>query len=254
MYCTLKRKNLVILIVALSVVIISLAIALLLTVSHYQTNTDASNQMLKEITQGNADLQKQISDIESKYEDIESKYEEANKNKTSLESEVSKLKNEIRTLQTDKIKLSNQLSEAQKKANEWEKKFLESDSQNVEYSYSFNDVTSLYNAVKKNPEAYYGKPVKVLTVVYEDSEDPYLYMFDPSVSIDSSLYMNGVEWRYLVNQHKPLPALLDEYPLYAFIDSGDYVKMYGIVSINSDATICLSSCVFEVIQTSEERK
>ena len=201
--------------------------------------------MLKEITQGNADLQKQISDIESKYE-------EANKNKTSLESEVSKLKNEIRTLQTDKIKLSNQLSEAKKNANEWEKKFLESDPQNVEYSYSFNDVTSLYNAVKKNPEAYYGKPVKVLTVVYEDSEDPYLYMFDPSVSIDSAY--TDYDWWKLFNQHKPLPALLDEYPLYAFIDSGDYVKMYGIVSINSDATICLSSCVFEVIQTSEERK
>ena len=246
MFCTIKKRNIVMLAVTASVFIISLAVALFLTVSHYQTNTDTSNQMLKEITQKNADLQKQILDIESKYE-------EANKNKTSLESEVSKLKNEIRTLKTDKTILSNQLSEANKKAAEWEKKFLESDSQNVEYSYTFKDVTSLYNAVKKNPEAYYGKPIKVLTVVYEDSEDPYLYMFDPSVSIDSSLYMDGFEWHSLVNKHKPMPALLDEYPLYAFIDSGDYVKMYGIVSINSDASICLSSCVFEVIQTSEER-
>ena len=85
----------------------------------------------------------------------------------------------------------------------------------------------------------------------EDPDDVYLYMFDPSVEIDSSY--TSFEWHLLINKHDPMPALLDDYAFYAFIDSGDYVKMYGVVSINSDAELCLSSCAFDIIQTSEER-
>lgn len=238
MFCMIKKRNIVMLVVAALVVIGSLVTAFSINLSTI-ADIEQDNENLK---QDNESLKAEITNIETKYEGAVKTYENR---LATYRSDVEKLKNQNNDL-------SKRLTDSMTEAAKWKKKYLDSDTEDVEYSYSFDSVTALQNAVKKNPEAYYGKAVKVLTVVYEDSEDPYLYMFDPSVSIDSSS-MSSFEWHYLVNKYNAMPALLDEYPLYAFIDSGDYVKMYGIVSVNSEATLCLSSCVFEVIQTSEER-
>ena len=199
----------------LSVAVIALTVALILTIG------------------GSAVLS---INLNSKNEELQFKNEELQ----------SKLDHSEEALQSQKTLAEQYRAEAEL----WENKFLNSDPDDVTYSDSFNSVEELNAAIKNNPTFYNNKRIKVVGTIYKD--DDFLDIADDN-GCDFSAFTH-IEFRiYKRNYPKYVISIeIADDLQYTVVETGDYVKMYGTVKI-SNGEIYLTDCEYSMIATRDER-
>lgn len=146
----------------------------------------------------------------------------------------------------------NELKTAQSDIEYWKNKYIDADSANVTYSYEFSSVNALITAIKKNPEAYHNKQVKVFGMLltyegYDSNKDyvKFLSLFDyngENVSFNEnyearSFYYNKIEAKQAID------VTLSSDLQYTVAETGDYVNLYGTVKI-TNGEIYLDKCQY----------
>lgn len=167
------------------------------------------------------------------------------------------------------VELENKANELENKANKlaaeaaiWEYRFISSDPDNVSYSDSFNSVSDLISAIKKNPSYYDGKWVKVIggvsshdTFYTKDEIDEILASGDSESVWDLYLIQKITNGRYnhlkLSDDTCDLNCYLS-YKQNIFIQEEDFIKLYGMIMI-SEGKISLNYCKYEMLIPAEEQ-
>ena len=184
-------------------------------------------------------IQTELLDTQSALENIQSTLNSTKEKLSKAESDLSKANSNISDLK--KV-----VEEYKSQVEYWKEKCLASDPDNVSYSYEFDSVTALWEAVKKAPSAYTNQNIKVVATVYKDKQgdivivdinDENLGLLDGSLKTLSFLSKNA-------NIDVKIPN--------AFVESGDYIKLYGTVKI-SNGEIYLDNCQYDMISTVSER-
>lgn len=171
----------------------------------------------------------------------------------STESKLKAKENELKTIKINLKNTQNNLTDTNKKlsytlssltdartdAAMWKEKYMQSDPANVTYSYEFPSVNALLMAIKKNPEAYNNKQVKVFGMIlaYEhlslnkkvialiDYKNEALSNTDDFVA--RSLYRTKTEVK------EAIEVTLSNDLQYIVAETGDYVNLYGTVRITT---------------------
>lgn len=171
----------------------------------------------------------------------------------STESKLKAKENELKTIKVNLKNTQNNLTDTNKKLSNtlssltdartdaamWKEKYMQSDPANVTYSYEFPSVNALLMAIKKNPEAYHNKQVKVFGMIlaYEhlalnkkvialiDYKNEALSNTDDFVV--RSLYRTKTEVK------EAIEVTLSNDLQYIVAETGDYVNLYGTVRITT---------------------
>jgi hypothetical protein len=210
-----------------------LAIIGVVVVGHYTSEIDRRDTLI----QANAQT----------IEELESNLKTANEKIVRKENELSIVQKNYSDIQQNLEKKMNELEEAKKNAEYWKERFDNSDPENITYSYEFSSVKDLYAAIKSNPIAYTGQIIKIIGTIYhfdsvfDDSEAVYLYSGN-SNDIPTGGGVTASAW---IKEKQKLKELIEVRLLsdlqYTVLETGDYVKIYGIVVIY-DGDIYLDWC------------
>ena len=159
----------------------------------------------------------------------------------SLAKELASAKSTISSLEYENKDLKNKLKET--------------DPEDVDYSYSFDSVSGLMTAIRKNPTAYKNKQVKIVgSICYHWADKNELKLFDLkssdeyvfNVTYASAQRMFWEEDKYLLGELVGVEFRKDS--IYSILKDKDYIKLYGTVRIEN-GEIYLSDCDFEIISS-----
>lgn len=190
--------------------------------------------------------------------------------KTALQDELksteSKLKTKENELKTIKVNLKNtqnnltdtnkklsntisSLTDARTDAAYWKEKYMASDPANITYSYEFPSVNALLMAIKKNPEAYHNKQVKVFGMIFTYEHETFnrkeiaLIDYKGETLPDT----DGFKARFFKNDKIEAKQAIEVTMLndlqYTVAETGDYVNLYGTVRI-TNGEIYLDKCQY----------
>ena len=179
---------------------------------------------------------------------------------TILEGDLKITKNNLNRKDTDlkianaKISDNNRLlqnKEAELKAAKadieyWKTKYMATDLANVTYSYEFSSVNALLTAIKKNPEAYQNKQVKVFGMIltYKISKKTIGLIDYKGENLSSySEIRAGVFMDKKIEAKSGIEVTLSSDLQYTVAETGDYVNLYGIVKI-INGEIYLDKCQY----------
>ena len=117
--------------------------------------------------------------------------------------------------------------------------------------YTFELVQDLKLAIKKNPEMYENKQITVKGSILKT--DGKVIVSDAApLSIDDtfngSTLMAEVEFRKRANANPNIAIVMSKDNTATLLDSGDYVKIIGTVTI-TNSEVYLGSCTYEMIKS-----
>lgn len=219
--------------IILCVTTIALTVILTVTINNY-------NRTISGLTS-------QYGQLQSQNEQLQSELKESQK---SLEEAILEWESVSTALQEQKA-LTSQYEEA---AYIWRDKYLNADSSDALYTDSFETVSALMTAIKKNPTAYNDKRIKLLGTVLKVQDEnvmalsDYYYFFSKDVSESSADYTAG----FLYREYESIRIKITNTFQSAAIASGDYVKLYGTVKV-SKGEIYLDDCECSIVVTRDER-
>lgn len=147
----------------------------------------------------------------------------------------------------------------------WEDKLLKSDPSGVKYDYYFESVEALLDAIKHDPDMYDGKKVKVVGTLHMSIDSEYDgrlvdFVADSTNLPPSEDRLTGDGLRARIELRKALNGAthkiyIDIYKdaQYAVAEDGDYVKIYGTITLDRDS-IYIDDCEYDLIATLDERR
>lgn len=218
----------------LGVAVIALTVTLILTIN-------SNTKTVDELNSKNEQLQEELIQTETKRDSLASQLEST---KASLETQKKLVS-----------KYQAAASEYQSEVESLKNKLISSDPDNITYSDSFDTVDELMVAIKKHPTEYVGKQVKVVGTILKDEEGGSVTLSD--VHLDYEDIINAERYNFLVHYYSrnypSIATIIADDVQYTVLETGDYVKMYGTVTI-SNGEIYLSNCEYSMITTRDERK
>ncbi len=205
-----------------------------------QTIQDLTNE-IQNIQSDNERLRTECATI------LSSKDAEIKKIKANLDNKATELKE----TQTDLQKSNNDVVFWMAEAQFWMNEYVNSDPKNVSYSEQFLNVNQLLTAIANNPYLYDAKNVKVLGTIYrynsifEEGEQDTIFLFSGSENeIPSGGGVAASSWIKKKKEAKEIIEVrLSNDLQYSAAQTGDYVKMYGLV-ISSNDKIYLTLCEY----------
>lgn len=229
-----KRLGYIASYIILSFIIIGLSIFLIISEIQNQDYIKSNQNTIDELNKENEALRGSLvianSDLEIATNAKEYYRSQANKYQKTL---------------TEQTYLVNQYK---KEAEQWKQKYLNSDSDNSSYAYSFNSVYSLLKAIKNNPKKYNGKQIKVIgtvckkekweTVLFDNDDD---FVFSNDLGIRALLYLGECE-----DNGKLILITISDDVMYTVLENGNYIKIYGTVKIENNQ-LALDKCEYERI-------
>ena len=234
-----KKPLIIVTYVLLISVIISLSVFCILSI---QNKDNTINQL--------------ESDMAALQEDLKSVGNKLKAKENELKTIKANLKNTQNNLTDTNAKLSDatsSLTDARTDAAYWKEKYMASDPANVTYSYEFSSVNALITAIKKDPEAYHNKQVKVfgmlLTYNAYNSNKKYVKfvsLFDyknENISFSPDDYEAEYLMRKKSEAKEAIDIILSSDLQYTVAETGDYVNLYGIVRI-TNGEIYLDKCQY----------
>ena len=146
------------------------------------------------------------------------------------------------------------------KVESWADEILNSDPDGVEYDFFFTSVKDLLYAIKHEPDKYNNAKVKILGTM-QKGYDGLLYearLVDftadsTNMSIDESLSSQYQFRKTLDSSSSKINVLISNDAQFSVAEDGDYVKLYGSVTITRDE-IYITNCEYSLIATLSERK
>ena len=221
------------------------------TVLKFKTNLlESDNSSLKS---DNMELQSEVEGLKKEVEAIKN---QLSSTEGTLKNVQALYKSAQATIEARESELADQKSLAaqyREEALTWKDKYMNSDPANVTYSYEFPSVNALISAIKKNPEAYHNKQVKVfgmlLTYNTYDSNKKYIKfvsLFDyknENISFSPDDYAAEYLMRIKSETKEAIDVKLSSDLQYTVAETGDYVNLYGIVKI-TNGEIYLDKCQY----------
>lgn len=145
------------------------------------------------------------------------------------------------------------------KTESWSSSLLKSDPSGVQYDYYFKSVEDMYDAIKRDPDKYNGKSVKVIGTLYKVPGSSDISLLDYTVT--SAAFKSEDNYspvrivldmvsRY--NSFEKIDVSITSDTQYAVIETGDLVKLYGTIVIDRSG-IQFENCEYKLIATLEER-
>lgn len=215
MYCTIRKRNIVIFMVVVLLIIASLAIALVY-----------SNSSAKDVEQ----------ESRQEHESEHTAALSTDKNDVGGESGQGQESEHTSTLPTDK-------NEAEEESEV---------SENPEQQFSFKTVQDLLAAIKKSPYKYIDKRVFVKGTLCKCEKSGHLSAILALVDTNEPLpAYNGAELRYQLNINPSINITMVNDVSYTVIEHNDYLRISGIVKI-SNGEIYLDRCTYKLLQQPEE--
>ena len=198
-------------------------------------------------------INKLESDNSSLQSELNSKESALDTVRTNLINKESELEDTQAELETALANLQDQINSTlywMESSTYWMNLFINSDPEDVTYSYSFNSVNELLTAVKDRPWAYNNMQVKVLGTLYNeyfDVCDPYLVDYENGESFPDNIISGELATYIWMKKKKDANQLIDiilaSDTQFTVAESGDSVKMYGTVVI-SNGEIYLDNCKY----------
>jgi hypothetical protein len=238
-----KNGGLIALCIILIILVAGLSVVLLFSIKHTQDKVSELNgtieQLNKEIKQTKnkfAECNSDLTYYKNVFTQTRDKLTEANALTTQQSAKISSLEATIQTLK---------------------QKLAQSDPTNVKYSYSFDSVSTLLSAIKKNPNEYVNKQVKVVGTAYNTKTNGVFetVLFDMSSSEsfpDTPSSEFEIENHVFLKRKRENGELItieitDEVML-TVLESGDYIKLYGTVRV-ANGEIYLDWCSYDRISS-----
>ena len=137
----------------------------------------------------------------------------------------------------------------------WDDKLLESDPKGVAYYEYFKTVGELLDAIKRNPDLYNNKEIKVIGTIYRDDNNMLLIDYSAvsgNMPTGTSL-MDEYLFEQSLNTYNKIEILITSDAQYAVAENGDYVKIYGTIRLEREH-IYIDNCRCDLIATLNERK
>ena len=188
-------------------------------------------------------LETDVNVLESELKSTESKLK---RKESDLSIAYAKISDNNRLLQNKEAELKTAKSDIEY----WKNKYMATDPANVTYSYEFSSVNALLTAIKKNPEAYHNKQVKVFGMILTCNKlgktTKTVHVFDYkgedvnfSTSSGDALYLMLTK-----DEAKELIEInLSSDLQYTVAETGEYVNLYGTVKI-TNGEIYLDKCQY----------
>ena len=168
----------------------------------------------------------------------------------NMQSTLDDVNKKLNQAQSDLYNAQKDIEEYKSQATYWKDKFTATDPNNVSYSYEFESVETLVEAIKKAPSEYYNKNVKVLATVYRNDKGS-ITIFDTSDEYVTN-NMSSIEFLIRLNRTVNLDAHISDNMQYAVVASGDFVKLYGTVK-TANGEVYLDNCQYDMISSVTER-
>ncbi|MBE6707574.1 MAG: hypothetical protein E7577_08070 [Ruminococcaceae bacterium] len=226
-----KKPLILVTYVLLIAIIIALSVFCVLSVKDIKEKENTISQLETDITVLEGDLKAAENKLKRKDSD--------------LKIANGKLNDNIRLLQKKGIELETAKSDIEY----WKNKYIASGSSNVSYSYEFTSVNALLTAIKKNPEAYHNKQVKVFGMIFTYEHETFnrkeiaLIDYKGETLPDT----DGFKARFFKNDKIEAKQAIEVTMLndlqYTVAETGDYVNLYGTVRI-TNGEIYLDKCQY----------
>ena len=149
--------------------------------------------------------------------------------------------------------------EIQVKVESWSDEIITSDPEGANYDYYFASIKDLLYALKREPDKYNGVKVKVIGTMQLGYEDlSYEARLVDFIADSTNISSDGVLGRYNFNKtldssSSKVNIIISNDAQFSVAETGDLVKLYGIVSITRDS-ICINNCEYNLIADLDERK
>ena len=145
------------------------------------------------------------------------------------------------------------------KVESWADEILNSDPDGVEYDFFFTSVKDLLYAIKHEPDKYNNAKVKILGTM-QKGYDGLLYearLVDftiDSTNCPGDEALSRYEFRKTLDQSSSkINVLISNDAQFSVAEDGDFVKLYGMVTITRDE-VCITNCEYSLIASLSERK
>jgi hypothetical protein len=218
--------------------ILSLVIIAALSILLYFTYTKSQKEI--------ATLKDEIVELKSENESLGSKLYSTDTKLNNLQTKYDSAEEQIESISKSLIIYQNE-------AKMWKNKYLGIDNDNSNLPTSFASTKELVSAIRTNPTQYADKTVTVIGTFYVYNGEKGI--FDMPLNTNDVIFASefdsiGVKLRYYINQSN-INTIFQSSSLSTVLRSGDYIKITGVVAIDSD--VYLKDCNYELVQLRENR-
>lgn len=242
-----KTKNVIIII---AVILILATMVFALFYFNFTLYKNSKESAVEKLEADNSDLQSEVEELRTELKKVKNDLNKAESNLKIVNARIKTAENSLANKEAELKNAQSALTNARTDAIYWKDKYLSKDPDNVTYSYEFSSVNALLTAIKKNPEAYHNKQVKIfgmiLTYEHETFNRKEIALIDYK-NEDISFSFNDFEARYLkrnkIEAKEAIEVTLSNDLQYTVAETGDYVNFYGTVKI-TNGEIYLDKCQY----------
>lgn len=241
-----KTKNVIIII---AVILILATMVFALFYFNFTLYKNSKESAVEKLEADNSDLQSEVEELRTELKKVKNDLNKAESNLKIVNARIKTAENSLANKEAELKNAQSALTNARTDAIYWKDKYLSKDPDNVTYSYEFSSVNALLTAIKKNPEAYHNKQVKIfgmiLTYEHETFNRKEIVLID--YKGETLPDNDGYQARYLKRNKIEAKQAIEVTMLndlqYTVAETGDYVNLYGTVKI-TNGEIYLDKCQY----------